>query len=163
VAFADLLALARSRLAGSSPGSGPEDPAADAAALGRALLTAYASGGRRLVELWLRPPTFAARAGARPLASHLARLQAAGTNQVTNLRHEPINLRPLDVRLLGLLDGTRERTELVETLLQEFHGGELSISQDGRPVGEIAQARQILAGFIAECLPRFASAALLLG
>jgi len=159
VAFEDLLALARSRLARSSL----EDPAADAAALGRALLTAYASGERRLVELWLRPPTFAAEAGARPLASGLARLQAAGTNQVTNLRHEPVDLGPVEVRLLRLLDGTRERADLVEALLQEFHERELSISQDGRPVSEIAQAREILGGFIAECLPRFASAALLLG
>ena len=159
VAFADLPALARSRLAGS----GPEDPAADAAALGKALLTAYASGGRRLVELWLRPPAFAAEAGARPLASRLARLQAAGTNPVTNLRHEPVNLDPLEVRLLRLLDGTRERTDLVEALLQGFHEGELSIAQAGRPVSESAQAREILGGFLAECLPRFASAALLLG
>ncbi len=159
VAFEDLPALARSRLAGT----GPEDLADDAAALGRALLTAYASGGRRLVELWLRPPTFAAEAGARPFASRLARLQAAGTNQVTNLRHEQVNLGPLEVRLLGLLDGTRERTDLVEALLQGFHEGEFSISQDGRPVSEIAQAREILGGFIAEGLPRFASAALLLG
>jgi methyltransferase-like protein/SAM-dependent methyltransferase len=163
VAFEDLMALGRLRLAGSSPGCGPEDPAAAAAALGRALLTAYASGGRRLVELWLRPPTFAAEAGARPLASRLARLQAAGTNQVTNLRHEPVNLGPLDVRLLRLLDGTRERTDLVETLLQGFHEGELTIAQGDRPVSELAQAREILGGFIAECLPRFASAALLLG
>jgi methyltransferase-like protein/2-polyprenyl-3-methyl-5-hydroxy-6-metoxy-1,4-benzoquinol methylase len=163
VAFEDLRALGRSRLADSSPGSGPEDPAADAAALGRALLTAYASGGRRLLELWLRPPTFAAEAGTRPLASRLARLQAAGANEVTNLRHEQVNLGPLDVRLLPLLDGTRERTDLVETLLQEFLEGELSISESGRPVSEIGQAREILGSFIAECLPRFASAALLLG
>jgi methyltransferase-like protein len=115
------------------------------------------------VELWLRPPRFAAEAGARPLASSLARLQAASTNQVTNLRHEPVNLGPLDVRLLRLLDGTRERTELVEALLQGIHEGELSISQGGRPVSESAEAREILGGLIAEGLPRFASAALLLG
>jgi methyltransferase-like protein len=159
VPFEDLLALARSRL----PGSGPEDPATDAAALGRALLTAYASGERRVVELWLRPPTFADEAAVRPLASRLARLQAAGTNRVTNLRHESVNLGPLEVRLLQLLNGTRDRTDLVETLLQGFHEGEFSIDQGGRPVSEIAQAREVLGGFIAEFLPRFASAALLLG
>jgi hypothetical protein len=52
---------------------------------------------------------------------------------------------------------------LLEALLQGFHEGELSISQDGRRVNEIAQAREVLGDFIAECLPRFASAALLLG
>jgi methyltransferase-like protein/2-polyprenyl-3-methyl-5-hydroxy-6-metoxy-1,4-benzoquinol methylase len=159
VAFEDLTDLARSRLADSSP----EDAAAQAAALGRALLTAYASGERRLVELWLRPPAFAPEVGARPLASRLARLQAAGTNEVTSLRHEGVNLGLLDARLLRLLDGTRDRTDLVETLLHGFHEGELSISQEGRPVSEIAQAREIVGGFVAECLPRFASAALLLG
>jgi methyltransferase-like protein/2-polyprenyl-3-methyl-5-hydroxy-6-metoxy-1,4-benzoquinol methylase len=159
VPFEELRSLARSRL----PCSGPADPAADADALGRALLTAYASGERRLVELWLRPPSFAVEAGARPLASHLARIQAASTNQATNLRHEPVNLGPLEVRILPLLDGTRNQSDLVETLLQGFHAGELSISQDGRPVSESTEAREILGGFIAECLPRFARAALLLG
>jgi hypothetical protein len=159
VAFEDLSTLARSRLAGSGPG----DAVADAAALVRALLTAYASGERQLVELWLRPPKFAAEAGARPLASRLAWLQAAGTNRVTNLRHEQVNLGQLGVRLLQLLDGTRGRTDLIETLLRGFHDGVLSISQGGGPVSEIAQAREILGGFVAECLPQFASAALLLG
>ena len=57
----------------------------------------------------------------------------------------------------------RARTDLVETLLQEFLEGELRVSLEGRPVNEIPEARQILGGFIAKCLPRFASAALLLG
>jgi methyltransferase-like protein/2-polyprenyl-3-methyl-5-hydroxy-6-metoxy-1,4-benzoquinol methylase len=156
--FHDLAALARSRLAGPRP----DDPAGDAQALGKALLTAYASADRRLVELWLQPPAFAAEAGARPLASRLARVQAASAHQVTNLRHERVNLSPLDLRLLRLLDGTRDRAELPGALLEGFQPGEVSISQGGQPVTEAAQLREILGDFIDQCLPRLARAALLL-
>jgi methyltransferase-like protein len=158
VAFGDLPALARSRLAGPAP----EDPAADSQAVGRALLTAYASADRRLVELWLRPPAFAAEVGARPMASRLARLQAAGANQVTNLRHERVNLAPLEARLLRLLDGTRLGADLPGALLEGFREGELGISQGGQPVTEPAEVRRILADVIDECLPRLARAGLLL-
>jgi methyltransferase-like protein len=158
VAFGDLPAVARSRLAGPAP----EDPTADSQALGRALLTAYASADRRLVELWVRPPAFATAVGARPMASRLVRLQAAGANQVTSLRHERVNLTPLETRLLRLLDGTRERADLPEALLESFREGELGISQGGQPVTEPAEVRRILADVIDECLPRLARAALLL-
>lgn len=158
VTFDGLLGLARSRLGGSHPA----DPADDEQALSKALLTAYASGDRRLVELWLRPPSFSTEAGARPLASRLARLQAADTHQVTNLRHELVNLTPLDARLLRLLDGTRDRTDLCAALIEGFRAGEINISQGSQPVTEAAQARQILGDFIDECLPRLARTALLL-
>ncbi len=54
----------------------------------------------------------AATPGDRPVASPLARLQAAGQQRVSSLRHRVIQLEDPDRRLLGLLDGTRDRTAL---------------------------------------------------
>jgi hypothetical protein len=158
VAFDDLVEMARSRLARPSL----RDPASEVQALGRALLTAYASAGRALVELWLRQPAFAIEAGPRPVASPVARIQAAGDHRVTNLRHEVANLAPLEARLLRLLDGTRDRAALLDALLQGVREGELNISRGEQPVTEVAEVRDILGAFIDECLPRLARWALLL-
>ena len=94
-------------VAGPSPGSGSEDPAADErGCVGLCSRLTPAVGGG-----WWSSGSAPRRSRPRqapPLASRLARLQAASTNAVTNLRHEQINLGLLDVRLLRLLDGTRE-------------------------------------------------------
>jgi hypothetical protein len=55
----------------------------------------------------------AAKAGERPVASPLARWQAARTGQVTGLRHTPVTLETdLERDFLKLLDGTRDREAL---------------------------------------------------
>ena len=52
----------------------------------------------------------------RPIASPLARLQAATGEQVTDLRHGSSDLSELDRTILRLLDGTRDRADLREEL-----------------------------------------------
>jgi hypothetical protein len=74
-------------------------------------------------------------AGDRPAVTRLARWQAAQGSRLTNQHHVPVEIssqRPL--ALLGLLDGTRTRAEL----LADFSSAELD-----------------------ECLERFAKLALL--
>lgn len=102
IPYPKLLALAQARL-------GRQDPADDAT-LASDLLQCYGSG---LVELHLGPDAFVTRAGDRPLASPLARLQARrGSRQVTNLRHEMVGIDEGLGYLLALLDGSRGRKEL---------------------------------------------------
>jgi methyltransferase-like protein len=110
--FDGLLARARARVA---DGSSPDAPAADdARVLGEILLATYAAG---LVELHSHAPCFALEAGARPVASLLARLQAREGTVVTNLRHTSVQVEDaLGRHLLGLLDGTRDRPALCEQL-----------------------------------------------
>jgi 3-methyladenine DNA glycosylase AlkC len=63
------------------------------------------------------PLPVARTAGARPEAFALARWQAKMREGVTSLRHETIRLPdPFARTLLTLLDGTRDRTEIVRTL-----------------------------------------------
>jgi methyltransferase-like protein/SAM-dependent methyltransferase len=158
VRFGDLLSRARSRLGLA----GGETAREDALALGRALLTAYASAGEPLVELSLQPPCFITRVSERPTASPLARLQAAGGNQVTSLRHRLVALTPFDRHLLPLLDGTRDRPALLRGLLDLFRRGDLRIAQEEQPLSDLERAAAILDEVLGQQLPRLARAALLL-
>lgn len=79
------------------------------------LLQCYAAG---LIELRTEPPHIVTRPGDRPLASTLARLQAArGLRRLTNLRHETVDVAPPIARLLQLLDGRRDRDALQRVVL----------------------------------------------
>jgi methyltransferase-like protein/cyclopropane fatty-acyl-phospholipid synthase-like methyltransferase len=106
IPFLSLVGLARERLGRSV------DQTLDAEALKffEALLQIYVPG---LVRLHVSPPIMAAKAGERPVASPLARWQAARTGQVTGLRHTPVTLETdLERDFLKLLDGTRDREAL---------------------------------------------------
>jgi SAM-dependent methyltransferase len=93
------------------------------------LLRAYAAN---LVRLHVWAPEVAAAASERPVASALARLQAAEGTRVTNLRHASVEVSDeLGRRLITLLDGTRDRAALVREL--------------GRPADELERSLEGLA------------------
>jgi SAM-dependent methyltransferase len=79
-----------------------------------ALLGAYAAN---MLSLHASPPRLAERPGERPEASPLARRQAAEGEFVTTLRHRSVRLEDdLGRRLIGLLDGTRDRAALAAAM-----------------------------------------------
>lgn len=87
--------------------------------LSEMLLRVY---GRNLVSLHLSPARYSTHCGEYPRASALARLQAQEHAAVTNLRHENIELTGvLSRRLLTLLDGTRNRGDLIAGITQTLH------------------------------------------
>jgi hypothetical protein len=112
VPFDRLRTAARTRLGlGTEP-----DPAAGASetrTLAEGLLASYLGG---LVELHTCPPPCIRAGSDRPIASPLARYQAASTDRVTNLRQELLKLDDLDRRLVQHLDGSRDRAALGEIL-----------------------------------------------
>jgi hypothetical protein len=68
---------------------------------------------RGIVWPHAHPPALDVRAGERPHASALARLQARDGEPVATLRHNSIRVGDeLDRRVLALLDGTRDRAAL---------------------------------------------------
>lgn len=76
-----------------------------------------------LVQLHVSPPAFAAVAGERPRASPLARVQTSTQEEVTNLLHARTRIADPNARkLLGLLDGTRDRAALGRALVDPSRG-----------------------------------------
>jgi methyltransferase-like protein len=93
--------------------------------LGGFLLTAAAGGA---IEFSLHAPPMATAAGERPLASRLARHQAAGGDLVTTLTGRNVKLEGAWAReLVLLLDGTRDRAALVECLAERVRAGQLNL------------------------------------
>jgi SAM-dependent methyltransferase len=93
------------------------------------LLRAFAVN---FVQLHVWAPPIATEPPERPVASALARLQVASGTRVTNLRHGSIDVADeLGRRLIALLDGTRDRADLVREL--------------GRPADELERSLQGLA------------------
>ncbi len=104
-------------------GSEPPEPASpeDLAVLCEALLPCFAAN---LVRLHVHPPQPATTPGERPRASPLARLQARDREYMTTLRHTTIRLEDeLGWLLVALLDGTRNRAELLAELEARLEGG----------------------------------------
>jgi SAM-dependent methyltransferase len=86
----------------------------DGEAVCEALLRAYAVN---LVQLHVWAPEIATAPSERPVASALARVQAASGSRITNLRHGSIDVPDeLGRRLITLLDGTRDRAALLREL-----------------------------------------------
>lgn len=123
------------------------------------LLRCYLSG---VVELHTRPPVCAVQAGARPVASPVARWQAARQARVTNLLHRAVELPDAERLLLRLLDGTRDRQGVLEALVDAVASGRFRLERDGRPLSDVAETRALLATWVDPMLDGFARAGLLL-
>ena len=111
VSFDQLLSEARRR---SGSGATLE---ADALVLGDTLLKSLAV---ELVELNQYPSRFITQVSDRPRVSAVARLQAARNEQITNQRHEAVELGEIERILLPHLDGYHTLADLAHVLADSF-------------------------------------------
>ncbi len=102
-------------IAGTDGGAPPED-------LAENLLRA---GLSNLVRFKRRSPAFARRAPERPLATALARIQAAEDEWVASLLHQLVKPSDLERFLLRRCDGTRDRAALAALVVAAVREGEL--------------------------------------
>ena len=117
------------RLGEAWPAALPVAELGDDPAVAEMLRRAYAAN---LVRLHVWAPALTTTPSERPVASALARLQAAQRTRVTTLRHTSVEVPDeLGRRLIGLLDGTRDRAALVAEL--------------GRPAAELDRSLEGLA------------------
>jgi methyltransferase-like protein len=159
VPFAGLLGAAQARLKGGDPPIEPQPH--DARVLGVNLLRAFLHS-TDLIEVHAFPLPFVRRPSARPVASPWVRWQARSGSQVTNMRHERVELDPLNQYLVPYLDGTRDAERLVDLLLAEsVAGGKLVVEQDNAKVTDPAQVRAVVAAELHANLRWLAGAALL--
>ncbi len=137
---------------------GITQPDEGAQVLAAALLRCFLSD---LVDLHVRPPRFADGPGERPIASPLARIQAEEGGRVTNLRRRSVDLDEFDRLVLGQLDGSRDRSSLLEAMQGLVARDELTIYDGDRPIREPAKSDEILAAELEPSLQRLAGLALL--
>jgi methyltransferase-like protein len=149
--FEEVLARVRERL------GGPDGPTWET--LAEAVLQCFV---KNLVELHVHEPPFAAAASERPVASPLARLQTANdVRRVTSLWHRVVEVTVLDMLVLRLLDGSRDRAALVEALVKLALDDVLTITHEGQPVRDPNLVRQAVSGALEPCLRRLVGCALL--
>lgn len=94
-------------------------------------------------ELWTAPSSFTTELSQRPVVSPYARLQAAKGRTVTNRRHESIVLDEFHRHLARRLDGSMDRSGLLEEFSAAFQSGSLKLPGIESPE---QIARQIDAG-----------------
>ena len=129
VRFADLYEAVR-RAVPAAPGM-PGD--GGRATLAAEVLQLYAAG---IAELRAWDPEPSATICERPLASHLARLQARRGGELTTLLHHPLRLDPLERALVPLLDGKRDLAMLADALTAKGMAAAASGAQCAPAFGE---------------------------
>lgn len=103
--------------------------------IGNGILSLITKG---MVTPRLRFPPIANEVATTPIASPLARLQAANDEPgCVNGMHQRVALTKTDKAILKRLDGTQDREALITALQAEADGGHIQISVDG----EVTQAR----------------------
>ncbi len=114
-----------------------------------------------LVDLHINPPRFASAPGERPVANPFARMQAEGGGPVTNLRRHRVELNGLDRMVLRQLDGTRDRSSVLEAIRGLVAADELTLHNGDQAIRDPARIDEILAAELEPSLRRLAGLALL--
>ncbi|MFO1413392.1 MAG: methyltransferase regulatory domain-containing protein [Burkholderiales bacterium] len=157
--FEDLCLAARARLDNASVVSAtPPLQADDARILGADLIECFAAG---IVEILLEPWPVGTLAGAAPRVSRLVRYQAERGHEVTNLRHESLGIDEFNRQLIGLLDGTRSRDELVDAMVDKVNTKILAIQREGKTVTDAAEVRALITKAVDENVAQLARVGLL--
>jgi methyltransferase-like protein len=139
----------------------PHDIAAAAQILAANLLKAYGYSDN-LVELHAYAPHFVVEVSERPVASPVARLNAATRGPVTNVRHERVRLNEVSYYLMPYLDGSRDRAALLKVMEKWEAQGHPEEKQEGQPAEDEGQ-ESTPAGLLDSMLQQLANAALLVG
>jgi len=94
--------------------------------MSNALLRCYSQG---IIEWHISPPALVIQVSDFPKASQLARWEIQYSNQITNLRCEWVTVEDIiGIRLLPHLDGSRNRSALLEIFKQWIANGELDLN-----------------------------------
>ncbi|HZF13139.1 MAG TPA: class I SAM-dependent methyltransferase [Thermoanaerobaculia bacterium] len=117
-----------------------------------------------LVELHLTPPHLTANVSERPLATSLARAEAAAGRLVPSQLRRSIRMDDGVGRLLLThLDGRHDRGALVDLLAREVAEGRLGIEVEGGAIGGPERLRAVLARIVEDQLLKMAGNGLLVG
>ena len=141
VPYSEVLRVARTLAERDAPGGEPEEE--DASWLSDMILKLFVAN---FVELHIHAPVFAAQVSERPVASPLARLQVRNASSVTNQRHTAIEVGDDAARqLLLILDGTRDRQQLLAELRGRLNSGEVTAERLETNLNRLAKKALLVA------------------
>ncbi len=153
--FNDLLQAASSRFSASKPSD--SDPAILAANLLRAFT--YSA---KLIEFHTFAPPMTTTVSEYPLATTLARFQCRHESFAVNLNHLQVDLDNFSRLVLANLDGTNNRAELLDFLVELAEAGKISIPSADQVPKTTDELRQSLGGTLDGTLKQLASWGLLM-
>jgi len=138
----------------------PADEASVEDFLAGEMLTGMAAG---VIEWRLSPVLFTTDVGEAPLATPLARLQAARGYKVTNLRGENVTLDEIHRQTLAQLDGRHDVAQIIGALIALLRRGEMVLHRDNDQsvIKDEAEMRGILGPALDKVLQNLARKALL--
>jgi methyltransferase-like protein/SAM-dependent methyltransferase len=113
-----------------------------------------------VIELALGPLRVTQKDVETPRATGLARMQAAA-GPTSNLRHQHVQLDEFGRQFLMLLDGTRNREQILDLLLEKIRKQELVMRENDVVVTDLDRARSMLAAQIDNVLQVLANNSLL--
>jgi len=125
------------------------------------LLNCYMSSD--VIEFHGMPVSFTKTVSANPIAMPIARLMTTRTGQMPNRRHEVVRLDELDTQLVPLLDGTHDRTMLLDKMTELGVKGVITVNRDGNPLTDKTEVRQALDSILDRRLANLARMAILIG
>jgi hypothetical protein len=110
--------------------------------------TILAAFGAGLLRLYLHPPDFCREVGLRPRATALNRWWAAEDRMLTNALHENVVLEPWPCRVLSRLDGSLDRSELLDAVRPETEQilGRPATAEDVESALDLLRRRLLLVG-----------------
>jgi methyltransferase-like protein/ubiquinone/menaquinone biosynthesis C-methylase UbiE len=159
IRFKDLLEAVRKELASSLARTNGDVDGEDRKRLSEFLLKAYAAN---VIELHVQPSEFVLEPGERPTASRLARLQLRDSSTVTTLRHTSVQVMdPIGRYLLMLLDGTRDKDDLLRELSKLVESGQIKIRREDETVAHSGAALEVLSKELEQNLTKVARLGLL--
>jgi hypothetical protein len=160
IPFPELAAAARSNVGDRMAAIQPDSMTPATQQLADTFLRCHATGQ---IDLHSIPAPFITRVSERPVASLVARIQAAGGAQVTDRTHGNLNLDDFHRQMLTLLDGEHDREQLLKSLVDKVQSGLLMIHRDGQRLTDPVAIRDVIASWIDRALESFARMALLVG
>jgi SAM-dependent methyltransferase len=113
------------------------------------------------IGIFSSPGKFTNAISEKPMASELARLQAANNFWITNQRLEKNNIDLFNRVLIQYLDGTNDFDSILQKMARHVENEDLSLSLDGQKISDKGQLMQILRQITRQNIDNLAPSALL--
>lgn len=114
-----------------------------------------------LVELHTWQGDFINEINPYPKTSRLSRYLLTKRGLTVNQRHMPVHLDPVSIRLVPVLDGTRNHDELMDYLISSVDEGKLILKKENEPLNESGQLHKALREAIEKSFTNLSKSAML--